>query len=326
MLIKSCHLTVIGILAASSFVLAQQTLAASYPERPVRVVVPVSPGGSTDLQARIMAGKLYEKLGVPFIVDNRPGAGAMIGTDIVAKAVPDGYTLLFAQAGHTIIPFIFSKVPFDVYKDFTPITLVATSPLVLTINPAVGANSVKELIEIAKAKPGQLNVALSTPSSSGALLAEWFKSVTQTNIISVPFKGGSPAMAALLRNEVQFIFATTPAASPFVKDGRLKVLAISGVQRFPQMPDVPTLNEVGLKGFEAEPWGGFLGPANTPRTVVNRVQGASVEILKQPDVRERLITTGNVPVGSTPQEFARKLERELKSNARIIKAVGMKAN
>jgi tripartite-type tricarboxylate transporter receptor subunit TctC len=314
------------MLAAGGPALAQQASDSSYPTRPVRVVVPVSPGGSTDIQARIMTGKLTEMLGVPFIVDNRPGGGAIIGTNTVAKALPDGYTLLFAQAGHTIIPFVFKEVPYNVYKDFTPITLVATSPLVLTINPAVGAKSVKELIDIARAKPGQLNVALSTAASSGALLAEWFKSVTKTSIVSVPFKGGSPAMAAVLSNEVQFIFATTPAAAPFVKDGRLKALAMSGTKRFPQMPDVPTLDEVGLKGFEAEPWGGFLGPANTPRAIVDRVQRASVAILGQQDAREKLIATGNVPVGSTPQEFARKLERELRQNEKIVKTVGMKAD
>jgi tripartite-type tricarboxylate transporter receptor subunit TctC len=326
MIIKSLHSTVIGILATSGLAFSQPVLTASYPERPVRVVVPVAPGGSTDLQARTMAARLHEMLGQPFIVDNRPGAGATIGTNIVSKASPDGYTLLFAQAGHTIIPFIFNNLPYNAQKDFTPITLVATSPLVLTIHPAVGANSVKELIEYAKANPGKLNVALSTPSSSGALLAEWFKSVTNTKIISVPFKGGSPAMAALLRNDVQFIFATTPAASPFLKDGRLKALAMSGTKRFPQMPDIPTLDELGLKGFEAEPWGGFLSPANTPRAVVDRIQKASVAILNQREVRERLIATGNVPIGSTSQEFAQKLEREFKQNAKIIEEVGMKAN
>lgn len=317
----------IGFLAASSFAFAQQRAStASYPERPVRVVVPVAPGGSTDLQARIMTAKLNEALGMPFIVDNRAGAGGIIGTEMVANAAADGYTLLFAQAGHTIIPFIYSKVPYDVNKDFTPITLVATSPLVLTINPSIGASSIKELIELAKAKPGKLNVALSTPSSSGALIAEWFKMVTKTDIVSVPFKGGAPAMTALLSGEVQFIFATTPSALPLVKSGRLKILATSGAQRLSYMPEVPTLDESGLKGFEAEPWGGFLGPAKLPRAIVDRIYQASIAILKQPEVRERLITTGNVPDGSTPEEFSRKLDRELKQNAKIIKAVGMKGD
>jgi tripartite-type tricarboxylate transporter receptor subunit TctC len=325
MSLKYCRLTVFGILAISGLANAQ-TADSGYPSHPVHVVVPVDPGGSTDLQARIMTKGLTQMLGVPFIVDNRPGAGGIIGTDMVAKAAPDGYTLLFAQAGHTIIPFIFKKVPYNVYKDFTPITLVATSPLVLTINPAVGANSVKELIEIAKAKPGKLNVALSTLSSSGALLAEWFKSATNTDIVSVPFKGGSPAMTAVMSNEVQFIFATIPAALPFVKDGRLKMLAMSGTKRFPQLPEVPTLDESGLKGFEAEPWGGFLGPANMPRAVVDRIQRACIAILSRNDVRQTLIATGNVPVGSTPQEFANKLDRELKQNAKIVKDVGMKAD
>jgi tripartite-type tricarboxylate transporter receptor subunit TctC len=326
MFLKYCQLAAIGILAIGGLAHAQQTADSGYPSRAVHVVVPVSPGGSTDLQARIMTNKLTEMLGVPFVVENRPGAGGMIGTNIVAKAAPDGYTLLFAQAGHTITPFVFNNVPYNVHKDFTPITLVATSPLALTINPAVGANSVKELIDIAKAKPGKLNVALSTLSSSGALLAEWFKAVTHTNIISVPFKGGSPAMTAVLSNQVQFIFATIPAALPFVKAGRLKMLAISGTKRFPLVPDVPNLDEVGLKGFEAEPWGGFLGPANMPRAVVDRIQRACIAILKEKDVRERLIATGNVPVGSTSQEFASKLERELEQNARIVKEVGMKAD
>jgi tripartite-type tricarboxylate transporter receptor subunit TctC len=326
MFLKYCRLAVIGLLGLSAAAHAQQAADPAYPSHPVHVIVPVEPGGSTDLQARIISSKLTEALGVPFIVENRPGAGGIIGTNFVAKAAPDGYTLLFAQAGHTIIPFIFNNVPYDVYKDFTPITLVATSPLALTINPAVGANSVKELIDIAKAKPGKLNVALSTLASSGALLAEWFKAVTQTDIISVPFKGGSPAMTAVLANQVQFIFATIPAALPYVKDNRLKMLAISGTKRFPLLPDVPTLEEVGLKGFEAEPWGGFLGPANMPRAEVDRIQSACVAILSQQDVREKLIATGNVPAGSTSQEFANKLARELKQNAEIVKRVGMKAD
>ncbi|HSQ06049.1 MAG TPA: tripartite tricarboxylate transporter substrate-binding protein, partial [Burkholderiales bacterium] len=196
----------------------------AYPERPVRVVVPVAPGGSTDIIARITMGKVGELLGASFVVDNRPGAGGMLGNEIVATARPDGYTLLFTYAAHTIVPFIYRKVPYDVYKDFTPITLVGDQPLLLAVNSTVPARSVQELIALAKAKPGSLNVALATPSSSGALAAEVFKILTDTQMVSIPFKGGAPALTALVGGEVQLIFTTPPTVMPFLKSGKLKVL------------------------------------------------------------------------------------------------------
>lgn len=298
----------------------------AYPDKPVRVVVPVAPGGSTDIIARLTMGKVGELLGASFVVDNRPGAGGLLGNEIVATARPDGYTLLFTYAAHTIVPFIYRKVPYDVYKDFTPITLVGDQPLLLAVNSTVPAHSVQELIALARAKPGSLNVALATPSSSGALAAEVFKILTDTKMVSIPFKGGAPALTALVGGEVQLIFTTPPTVMPFLKMGKVKILATSGKERVPYLPDVPTLAEAGVKDFHTAPWQGLLGPANLPRPVVERLYTSIKAVLRMPDVRERFVATGTDAVGNTPEEFAKQLARELEQNKKVIKAVGMRAD
>ena len=300
--------------------------AARYPERPVRVVVPVAAGGGTDIIARLTVSKLSEAVGQPFVVDNRPGAGGVLGNEIVAQARPDGYTLLFTYAAHTIVPFIYRKVPYDVYKDFTPITLAGQQPLLLAINTNVPANTTQELIALARAKPGVLNVALATPSSSGALAAELFKLLTNTKMVSVPFKGGAPALTALLGGEVQLIFTTPPTVMAFIKSGRVKILATSGQQRVAYLPDVPTLAEAGVKDFETAPWQGVLGPANLPAPIVEYLQTQIKAVLRQPETRDKFAASGTDAVGNTPQEFAKMISRELEQNKRVIQAVGMKAD
>ena len=260
------------------------------------------------------------------MVDNRPGAGGVLGNEIVANARPDGYTLLFTYAAHTIVPFIYRKVPYDVYKDFTPITLAGQQPLLLAVNTNVTANSTQELIALARAKPGALNVALATPSSSGALAAELFKILTKTQMVSVPFKGGAPALAALLGNEVQLIFTTPPTVMPFIKSGRVKILGTSGRERVSYLPDVPTLAEAGVKDFETAPWQGLLGPANLPLPIVNYLQTQISALLRLPDMKEKFAASGTDPVGNTPQDFARMIQRELEQNKRVIQAVGMRAD
>jgi tripartite-type tricarboxylate transporter receptor subunit TctC len=297
-----------------------------YPERPVRVVVPVAAGGGTDIIARLTVNKLSEVVGQPFIVDNRPGAGGVLGNEIVAQARPDGYTLLFTYAAHTIVPFIYRKVPYDVYKDFTPITLAGQQPLLLAINASVPANTTQELIALAKAKPGALNVALATPSSSGALAAELFKLLTNTKMVSVPFKGGAPALTALLGGEVQLIFTTPPTVMPFIKSGRVKILGTSGRERVSYLPDVPTLAEAGVKDFETAPWQGLLGPANLPAPIVEFLQTRIRAVLRQPDMKEKFAASGTDAIGNTPQEFAKMINRELEQNKKVIQAVGMRAD
>ncbi len=299
---------------------------ARYPERPVRVIVPVAAGGGTDIIARLTVSKLSEAVGQSFVVDNRPGAGGVLGNEIVANARADGYTLLFTYAAHTIVPFIYRKVPYDVYKDFTPITLAGQQPLLLAINANVPANTTQELIALAKAKPGVLNVALATPSSSGALAAELFKMLTNTKMVSVPFKGGAPALTALLGGEVQLIFTTPPTVMAFIKTGRVKILGTSGQQRVSYLPDVPTLAEAGVKDFETAPWQGVLGPANLPAPIVDYLHTQIKAVLRQPETRDKFAASGTDAVGNTPQEFAKMINRELEQNRRVIQAVGMKAD
>lgn len=300
--------------------------AQSYPSRPVRIIVPVAPAGGTDIIARIVLIKLADILGRPFVVDNRPGAGGILGNEIVANARPDGYTLLFTYAAHTIVPFIYRKVPYDVYKDFTPIALAGSQPLLLALNAQVPANTVGELIALAKAKPDSLNVAWATPSSSGALAAEIFKILTNTRMASVPFKGGAPALTALVQNEVQLIFTTPPTIMPHLKSGRVKVLGTSGKERVPYLPDVPTLAEAGVKDFNTAPWQGVLAPAGAPPAIVNYIHTHIAAVLKTPEVKERFAAQGTDPVGLGPIEFAQMINRELEQNSTVIKAVGMRAD
>lgn len=316
------------LLYATTNAYAQPTAksAARYPERPVRVVVPVAAGGGTDIIARLTVNKLSDVVGQPFVVDNRPGAGGVLGNDIVARAPADGYTLLFTYAAHTIVPFIYRKVPYDVYKDFTPITLAGQQPLLLAINASVPANSTQELIALARAKPGALNVALATPSSSGALAAELFKMLTNTKMVSVPFKGGAPAMTALLGGEVQLIFTTPPTVMPFIKSGRVKILGTSGKERVPYLPDVPTLAEAGVKDFETAPWQGVLGPARLPLPIVNFLHTQIRNVLRLPETKEKFAASGTDAIGNTPAEFGQMIQRELEQNRKVIQAVGMKAD
>ena len=306
---------------------AQATKAATrYPERPVRVVVPVAAGGGTDIIARLTVSKLSEVVGQPFVVDNRPGAGGLLGNEIVARAQPDGYTLLFTYAAHTIVPFIYRKVSYDVYRDFTPITLAGQQPLLLAVNTSVPVNTTQELIALARAKPGALNVALATPSSSGALAAELFKILTNTKMVSVPFKGGAPALTALLGGEVQLIFTTPPTVMAFMKSGRVKILATSGRDRVPYLPEVPTLAEAGVKDFDTAPWQGVLGPANLPAPLVEYLHTQIRNVLRLPETRDKFAASGTDAVGNTPAEFAKMISRELEQNKKVIQAVGMRAD
>ncbi len=311
---------------ATTHAQAQPASKSRYPERPVRVVVPVAAGGGTDIIARLTVSKLSEVAGQPFVVDNRPGAGGVLGNEIVAHARPDGYTLLFTYAAHTIVPFIYRKVPYDVYKDFTPITLAGQQPLLLAINANVPANTTQELIALARAKPGALNVALATPSSSGALAAELFKMLTNTKMVSVPFKGGAPALTALLGGEVQLIFTTPPTVMAFIKSGRVKILGTSGRERLPYLPDVPTLAEAGVKDFETAPWQGLLGPANLPLHIVDYLQTQIRAVLRLPETKEKFAASGTDAIGNTPVEFGRMIQRELEQNKKVIQAVGMRAD
>jgi len=317
-------MTAIALCACAAPAAAQAT--GNYPDKPIRVIVPVAAGGGTDIIARIVMSKVAEGMGATIVIDNRAGAGGILGNEIVAHSQPDGYTLLFTYAAHTIVPFIYRKVPYDVYKDFAPVTMAGSQPLLLAVNSSVKANTVQELIALAKAKPNELNVALATPSSSGALAAELFKILTNTQMVSVPFKGGAPALTAMVSGEVQLIFTTPPTVMPYIKGGKVRVLGTSGKDRVPYLPEVPTLAEAGIKDFNTAPWQGLLAPAGTPPAIIDKLYRQVGEMLKTPYAQERFMAAGTDIVGSSPKEFGELIRRELAQNSKVIKAVGMRAD
>jgi len=317
-------LCLLGLPWMAGAALAQQGTAANYPSRPVRVIVPVPPGGGHDIIGRVITAALSEGLGIPFVVDNRPGGGQTLGTSIAAKAQPDGYTLMVAAAGFTIAPFMFPAT-YDVARDFAPITQVTSQPLLLAVHPGVKANTVPELIALARARPNELNIALADPGGSGSLAAELFKMVTQTRMVSVPYKGGAQALIALMSNEVQVVFTTPAAAMQHLKTGRLRIIGTTGAGRVSYLPDTPTLAEAGIRDFEIGPWQGLVAPAKTPALIIDRLYRQMMAGLKLSTTRERLAASGAEIVGSSPKEFGVFINRELARNSKVIKAAGLKA-
>lgn len=316
--------SLLGILLAGN---AFGQAAGEYGSRPIRTIVPVAPGGGTDIVARIVTGALADATGLRMVLDNRAGAGGTIGSELVARSTPDGYTLLFAYASHTTTPFLL-KVSYDAYSDFTPITQVGVSPLVLMVNSSVPVASVSELVAYAKSSQKGLNAGVATAGSAGHLALEVFKLRTGTTagIVSVIYKGGGPAQVALLSNEVQLVFASAISAVHYMKaSSKLKALATAGKKRLPTFPDVPTFTELGVS-VETAPWQGILGPAKLPRPIVMRLYRDISATLKQPEVIERLATAGSDPVGSTPEEFAAKIKSELQDFGKIIRELDLKGS
>ena len=295
-----------------------------YGSRPIRLVVPVAAGGGTDVIARLVATGLGESAGLQVIVDNRAGAGGVIGSETVARAIPDGYTLLFPYASHTTMPFL-AKVPYDAYSDFTPVTQVAEAPLVLVVHPSLPVNNVKELIALAKSTPKGINAGIATPGSAGHLAMELFKVRTGTTggIVSVIYKGSGATQIALISGEVQLTFASTPSFMPHLKSGKVKMLATSSKKRISYLPELPTFAELGVP-VETAPWQGILGPAKMPRAIVMRLHGEVSKLVKQQKMIERLAEAGSEPVGSTPEEFGAKIKQELQDFGKIIPQLGIK--
>ncbi|MES2561124.1 MAG: tripartite tricarboxylate transporter substrate binding protein [Pseudomonadota bacterium] len=300
------------------------TAPTSYPNRPIRMVVPVGAGGGTDIIARIIVAKLAPTLQQQIVVDNRGGAGGIIGTDTVAKAAPDGYTLLFAYASHTITPFLSGKVPYDPAADFSAVGQVSTQPLVLAASLSLAASNVKELIALAKAKPQQIRVGAPGMGGTGHIAAELFKLVTQTDIPTVIYKGGGPAQLALLQGEIHFAFATASAAMPQIKSGKVKVLATSAPKRLTYLPEVPTFIEAGLPQIDVNPWQGILAPAKMPRAIIDKLNSGIAVALKEKDTIERLSAAGADPVIDTPEALAEKIRKELDYFGRVIKAANIR--
>ena len=298
--------------------------AAAYPDKPVRMVVPFPPGGGTDVVARAIALKLTEQWGQSVVVDNRPGAASMVGTEMLARAVPDGYTLGFVSMSHTINPSIYKKLPFDPIADFSPVALAATAPNVLVVNPGVGAKSVAELVQIAKARPGKLNFPSSGNGGVSHLSMEMFRYAAGIDIVHVPYRGAGPALTALLANETQLMMATTPVALPQMKAGRLIALATTGLKRSLLAPEIPTVAEAGYPGFEADTWYGMLAPAKVPPALVNQANAAVTKMLTQADFKERLAHEGAQPAGGTPAQFATHIKSEIEKWAKIVRMAKVK--
>ncbi len=298
--------------------------AQNYPTRPIRLVVASSPGGASDILARMLAQKLAEELGQQVVVDNRGGASGVIGTDIVAKAAPDGYTLLIIQPTLTINPNMISKLPYDAIRDFAPVSLVVDAAQIMTVNPSVPAKNVMELIALAKAKPGQIMFGSPGVGTSPHLIAELFKLTAGVDMPQVLFKGSGPAFISLISGEVSVAFSTVLSAIPHVKSGKMRALGVTTLKRVAVAPDVPTIAESGLPGFETSQWFGILAPARTPRPVIERLYQALLRGSNSPDVKERLTAQGVEVVNQRPEEFAAVIKRELVQWAKVIKAAGIK--
>ena len=303
---------------------ATDAAAQAYPNRAVRVIVPFPPGGGTDIISRTVAQKLSESWGQPVVVDNRGGANGLIGSELAARAKPDGYTLLVVIATHAINPSIYRKLPYDSAKDFAPVTLMAQYPFILTIHPSLPPKTVKELIALAKARPGQLSYASSGEGSGPHLGFELFKSAAKIDVVHVPYKGAGPANIDLISGQVQLMFNNFLAAMPQIKSGRLRVLAVTSAERSPVMPQVPTLAQSGLPGFDVTGWYALLAPAETPQAIVAKVQADTTAALRAPAVSSRLSGEGAEPVGSTPEQLSKFMAVETQKWAKVVKAAGIK--
>ena len=297
--------------------------AQGYPNHPIRLVVPYPPGGTADLLARVLGQKLGESLGQPIIVEDRGGAGGNIATDLVAKSAPDGYTLLMANASVLAInPTLFGSLPFDPMRDFAPVSLVADVPLILVVHPSLPVRSVKELLALAKARPGEINYAAAGLGSTTHLSMELFKTMAGVKLVTIPFKGSGPALAALIAGQVPVMFELFPTALGFVKSGKLRPLAVTSSVRSPLMPELPTVAETGLPGFEVASWFGVVAPAGTPKEIVARLNADIVRIVSSADMRERFAGLGAEPHANSPEQFSQFILTEFKKWAQIVKDSG----
>jgi tripartite-type tricarboxylate transporter receptor subunit TctC len=313
----------------SSFIifcaLATPASAQQFPSRPVRLIVPQSAGGSTDVIARVVAQKMADTLGQTVVVDNRPGAGSINGTEMVVHAAPDGHTLLAVAASFTINPALHKKLPFDPIRDFTPVTQLATLPHVLVVHPSVPVKTVKELVALAQAKPGVLNYASSGIATSTHMAAELFMYLTKTNMVNVPYKGGAPAMTAMLGGQCQLNFATISTAIPHIRSGKLRALAVSTAKRSVAAPEFPTIAEAGVPGYEHGSWVGLLAPAKVPQPILARLNQEAVKAVHSSEVKTMLLRDGLEATGTTPAEYATIIKTEVAKWIKVAKAAGIVA-
>ena len=315
--------SIVAVSLVFATALAATSFAQDYPIKPVRIIVAYTPGGGTDLVGRVLAKKLGESWGQQVIVENRPGAGGNIGTDAIAKAPPDGYTLGVAPSTHAIVPNLYAKLPFDTLKDFTFISIVASGPNIVVCHPSVPATTVKELIALAKRRPGQLTFASAGIGATTHLAGEYFKSVAGIDVLHIPYKGSSQAQIDLVGGQVSFMVDSMPSGLPKVQAGKTRALATTGKKRFVTLPDVPTVMESGLQ-YESISWWGVVGPAGIPQPVVNKLLAEITRIMGQADVKEILATQGAEATTSTPQQFIDYVKQETALYAKIIKAANIR--
>ncbi|MGE5093919.1 MAG: Bug family tripartite tricarboxylate transporter substrate binding protein [Betaproteobacteria bacterium] len=317
----------LALAAAGALAVALPASAQTYPSKPIHFVVPYPAGGPLDTVARLLGSKVSESVRQPVIVENKPGAGGNIGADSVAKSAPDGYTILMgAVATHAINPTLYASIPYDAVRDFIPITQVASTPNVLVVNPAIPANNVREFIAYAKANPGKLNFGSGSTGSAGHLAGELFDTMAGVKMVHVPYKGAGPAMQDLIGGQIQLMFDNLASSLGQIKAGRVKPLAVTTAKRSALAPDLPTISESGLPGFDISTWFGIFVPAKTPQPVVDRLYAEFTRALALPEVREAMLKLGAEPVGNKPEEFAAYIRSEADKYAKLIKASGAKAD
>lgn len=315
------------VVVASCVVVSHAALAQTYPDKPIKLVVAYPAGGGADIAARLLATRLSKDSGWKVIVENRSGAAGLIGTDSVAKAAPDGYTLIMGtNATHGIFASLYSKLPYDPIKDFSPVTNVVTVTSVLVINPAIPARSVKELVALAKARPGQLNYASGGSGSNAHLAMELFNMMAGVKTVHVPYKGLAPAVTDLVAGQTQMMISNMPPVLPFIKSGKLIALGMADPQRTAVLPDVPTIAEAALHGFKADVWWGVLAPAGTPRSIIDLLNASIRKVLDTAEFKEELVGIGAEPAGNTPEEFAATIQADVKKWAQVVKVSGAKAD
>ena len=312
------------VVIASGLALAAAHAAASWPERPVRVVVPYAAGGSTDSVARLVGARLSERLGQQFVLDNRTGAGTIIGTEIVARSAADGYTLLMATPPLAVNPTLYPKVPYQLARDFAAVTNVAGSSNLLVVHPSLNVTTTRELVALLKANPGKYNYGSSGVGGASHLAMALFERMAGVNATHVPYKGGAPAVTDLVAGRLSLMMANLTTAQPHIRSGRLRGLGVGKKSRSPLFPEMPTIAESGVPGYEANNWNGIVVPAGTPRAAIDRLHREIVAVLKEPVIVERMAAAGLEPIGDTPEEFARYLKSEAEKWGKLVKTAGIK--